>query len=216
MRAASRGASRMAFMRISRGRRRSSSRRPRARKRDRGARLARDVAARTEGHLRSRSACPAMASASKSIADARALLDVDRAGDRRRRSRSKRFRAAASSSSSTARRDWPEGAEERCRAADAILLGAVGWNGPDGCAGHDARRQDGRLVAGDRQPHEARPLREHPAGALPARHEARHLAASSSRCGARRRRHGDHSREHRGPLLGHRRARRRRARPTSA
>ena len=29
-------------------------------------------------------------------------------------------------------RDWPEGAEERCQAADAILLGAVGWNGPDG------------------------------------------------------------------------------------
>jgi 3-isopropylmalate dehydrogenase len=29
-------------------------------------------------------------------------------------------------------RDWPEGAEARCRAADAILLGAVGWNGPDG------------------------------------------------------------------------------------
>jgi isocitrate/isopropylmalate dehydrogenase len=29
-------------------------------------------------------------------------------------------------------RDWAEGAEERCRAADAILLGAVGWNGPDG------------------------------------------------------------------------------------
>src|SRR5262245_3757717 len=29
-------------------------------------------------------------------------------------------------------RDWPEGAEERCRAAAAILLGAVGWNGPDG------------------------------------------------------------------------------------
>jgi 3-isopropylmalate dehydrogenase len=29
-------------------------------------------------------------------------------------------------------RDWPEGAEERCRAADAILLGAVGWNAPDG------------------------------------------------------------------------------------
>ncbi|HUJ57197.1 MAG TPA: isocitrate/isopropylmalate family dehydrogenase [Kofleriaceae bacterium] len=29
-------------------------------------------------------------------------------------------------------RDWPEGAEERCRAADAILLGAVGWSGPDG------------------------------------------------------------------------------------
>jgi 3-isopropylmalate dehydrogenase len=29
-------------------------------------------------------------------------------------------------------RDWPEGAEDRCRAADAILLGAVGWSGPDG------------------------------------------------------------------------------------
>ncbi|MGE5181212.1 MAG: isocitrate/isopropylmalate dehydrogenase family protein [Acidobacteriota bacterium] len=29
-------------------------------------------------------------------------------------------------------RDWPDGAEERCKAADAILLGAVGWNGPDG------------------------------------------------------------------------------------
>jgi 3-isopropylmalate dehydrogenase len=29
-------------------------------------------------------------------------------------------------------RDWPEGAEETCAAADAILLGAVGWNGPDG------------------------------------------------------------------------------------
>ncbi|MEO8700338.1 MAG: isocitrate/isopropylmalate family dehydrogenase [Kofleriaceae bacterium] len=29
-------------------------------------------------------------------------------------------------------RDWPEGSEERCRAADAILLGAVGWSAPDG------------------------------------------------------------------------------------
>ena len=29
-------------------------------------------------------------------------------------------------------RDWPEGSEAKCRAADAILLGAVGWNGPDG------------------------------------------------------------------------------------
>jgi 3-isopropylmalate dehydrogenase len=29
-------------------------------------------------------------------------------------------------------RDWPEDAEERCHRADAILLGAVGWNGPDG------------------------------------------------------------------------------------
>ncbi|HEY4180708.1 MAG TPA: isocitrate/isopropylmalate family dehydrogenase [Kofleriaceae bacterium] len=30
------------------------------------------------------------------------------------------------------KRDWPEGSEEKCQAADAILLGAVGWNGPDG------------------------------------------------------------------------------------
>ena len=29
-------------------------------------------------------------------------------------------------------RDWPEGAEERCAAADVVLLGAVGWSGPDG------------------------------------------------------------------------------------
>ncbi len=29
-------------------------------------------------------------------------------------------------------RDWPEGAEAKCRAADAVLLGAVGWSGPDG------------------------------------------------------------------------------------
>ncbi|HTJ44531.1 MAG TPA: isocitrate/isopropylmalate family dehydrogenase [Kofleriaceae bacterium] len=29
-------------------------------------------------------------------------------------------------------RDWPEGSEERCKRADVILLGAVGWNGPGG------------------------------------------------------------------------------------
>jgi len=28
--------------------------------------------------------------------------------------------------------DWPEGSEEKCRAADLILLGAVGWPDPDG------------------------------------------------------------------------------------
>ena len=111
----------------------------------------------------------------------------DRAGDRRRLSRSTRSRAAASSSSSTAARDWPEGAEERCRARrrDPARRGRL--ERPRRRAGHDARRQDGGLVAGDRQPHEARPLREHPAGALPARHEARHLRAVPRRCGARRR-----------------------------
>jgi len=29
-------------------------------------------------------------------------------------------------------RDWPEGSEARCRAADVILLGAVGWPSPSG------------------------------------------------------------------------------------
>lgn len=29
-------------------------------------------------------------------------------------------------------RDWPEGAEERCAAADLVLLGAVGWPSPSG------------------------------------------------------------------------------------
>ena len=28
--------------------------------------------------------------------------------------------------------DWPAGSRDKCRAADAILLGAVGWSGPDG------------------------------------------------------------------------------------
>lgn len=29
-------------------------------------------------------------------------------------------------------RDWPEGSEEKCKIADLILLGAVGWPSPDG------------------------------------------------------------------------------------
>jgi 3-isopropylmalate dehydrogenase len=29
-------------------------------------------------------------------------------------------------------RDWPEGSEDKCRDADVILLGAVGWPSPDG------------------------------------------------------------------------------------
>jgi len=29
-------------------------------------------------------------------------------------------------------RDWPEGSEDKCRAADVVLLGAVGWPSPDG------------------------------------------------------------------------------------
>jgi isocitrate/isopropylmalate dehydrogenase len=40
-------------------------------------------------------------------------------------------------------RDWPEGSEEKCRAADAILLGAVGWNGADGSP---ANLPDGKMA----------------------------------------------------------------------
>jgi isocitrate/isopropylmalate dehydrogenase len=40
-------------------------------------------------------------------------------------------------------RDWPEGAEAKCRAADAILLGAVGWSGPDGAP---VMMQDGKMA----------------------------------------------------------------------
>ena len=40
-------------------------------------------------------------------------------------------------------RDWPDGAEEKCRAADAILLGAVGWSGPDGAP---VMMQDGKMA----------------------------------------------------------------------
>ncbi len=29
-------------------------------------------------------------------------------------------------------RDWPEGSEQKCRDADVVLLGAVGWPSPDG------------------------------------------------------------------------------------
>ena len=40
-------------------------------------------------------------------------------------------------------RDWEDGAEARCRAADAILLGAVGWAGADG---QPVTMRDGRMA----------------------------------------------------------------------
>ena len=40
-------------------------------------------------------------------------------------------------------RDWPAGSEARCAAADAILLGAVGWNGPNG---QPATMADGKMA----------------------------------------------------------------------
>ncbi|HEY0252895.1 MAG TPA: isocitrate/isopropylmalate family dehydrogenase, partial [Kofleriaceae bacterium] len=40
-------------------------------------------------------------------------------------------------------RDWAPGAEEKCAAADAILLGAVGWSGPDGAP---VMMQDGKMA----------------------------------------------------------------------
>ncbi len=40
-------------------------------------------------------------------------------------------------------RDWPEGSEARCQAADVILLGAVGWPGPNGAP---ITMSDGRMA----------------------------------------------------------------------
>jgi isocitrate/isopropylmalate dehydrogenase len=40
-------------------------------------------------------------------------------------------------------RDWPEGAEERCARADAVLLGAVGWAGADG---QPVMMKDGKMA----------------------------------------------------------------------
>src|SRR5262245_55391708 len=40
--------------------------------------------------------------------------------------------------------DWPAGSEEKCAAADAILLGAVGWPAPDGRG--PAKLPDGRMA----------------------------------------------------------------------
>ncbi|MBM4374839.1 MAG: isocitrate/isopropylmalate dehydrogenase family protein [Deltaproteobacteria bacterium] len=41
-------------------------------------------------------------------------------------------------------RDWPEGSDERCRAADVILLGAVGWPDPKG--GGPVTMPDGKMA----------------------------------------------------------------------
>jgi 3-isopropylmalate dehydrogenase len=41
-------------------------------------------------------------------------------------------------------RDWPEGSEERCGAADVILLGAVGWPDPKG--GGPVTMPDGKMA----------------------------------------------------------------------
>jgi 3-isopropylmalate dehydrogenase len=41
-------------------------------------------------------------------------------------------------------RDWPEGAEQRCAEADAIILGAVGW--PVGDGRGTAMRPDGKMA----------------------------------------------------------------------
>ncbi|MBM4358275.1 MAG: isocitrate/isopropylmalate dehydrogenase family protein [Deltaproteobacteria bacterium] len=41
-------------------------------------------------------------------------------------------------------RDWPEGSEAKCRAADVILLGAVGWPAPQG--GGPVTMADGKMA----------------------------------------------------------------------
>src|SRR5687768_12185889 len=40
-------------------------------------------------------------------------------------------------------RDWPEGAEERCKAADVIFLGAVGWPAESGAP---VTMKDGKMA----------------------------------------------------------------------
>jgi 3-isopropylmalate dehydrogenase len=83
-------------------------------------------------------------------------------------------------------RDWPEGAEERCRAADAILLGAVGWNGPDG-APVTMRDASGEKMAGW-SPVIGNRIRSTstPTSGRSAACRARHgLSGRSARCGAR-------------------------------
>ena len=102
-------------------------------------------------------------------------------------------------------RDWPEGAEAKCRAADAILLGAVGWSGPDGAP---VMMKDGKMagwspVIGNRI-HLDLYANIRPVRCLPG---TKHGISGSVHLGvaARQGRHGDHSREHRRPVLGHRR-----------
>ncbi len=72
-------------------------------------------------------------------------------------------------------------------------------------SGDDARRQDGGLVAGDRQPHAARSLRERAAGPPLRGREASDLWQAQGGLGGRPGRHGDPPREHRRPLLRRRR-----------
>ncbi len=51
-------------------------------------------------------------------------------------------------------RDWPEGSEEKCAAADLILLGAVGWPDPKGTGGpvtmHNGKMAGHSPVIGNR------------------------------------------------------------------
>ena len=49
--------------------------------------------------------------------------------------------------------DWPEDGEARCRAADVILLGAVGWPSPESQdTSHHDQWKDGRVLTGHRKP----------------------------------------------------------------
>lgn len=86
------------------------------------------------------------------VADARALLDIVAAGTGLQFALEEipcggKFYLAHGT------RDWPEGSEERVKTADAILLGAVGWSGPDGAP---VMMPDGKMagwsaVIGNRQ-----------------------------------------------------------------
>src|SRR5262245_33711463 len=49
-------------------------------------------------------------------------------------------------------RDWPDGSEDRCARADSVILGAVGWAGPDGqpVTMHDGKMAGWSPVIGNR------------------------------------------------------------------
>ena len=117
-----------------------------------------------------------------------------------------------------AQRDWPAGSEEKRAAADAILLGAVGWPTANGSP---ATMKNGQMagwspVIGNRIKLDlyanVRPVRLLPG--------VQHNLSGHARAGveARARRHDHRARGHRGPVLRHRRARSRRlsARPICA